>query len=81
MVLGAEVYPEIPGNWSKAVPEANDSIPQHEIRPNPPTLLADIYRLFEERFDGQLNVMKIHFDQQDEPYGEDKRDKTAFSRP
>ena len=52
--------------WSKAIPEGNDPVPhQEEIGPDQPTL-ADVYRLFEERFDRQLKLMKSHFDQLDE---------------
>ena len=55
----------MPRNWSKAVPEGNDLVPQHdEFGPDQPTL-ANIYRLFEQGFDRLLNLTKIHFDQQD----------------
>ena len=63
MVLGAEVYPDIPRNRSKTVPEGNGPVPKHdEFGPDQPTL-ADMYRLFEERIDRQLNQMKSHFDE------------------
>ena len=65
-VFGAEVYPKIPRNRNKAVPEGNGPVPQYDkFGPDQPTL-ADIYRLFEERFDRKLNLRKSHFDQLDE---------------
>ena len=55
----------MPRKQGKAVPEGNDPGPHHEeFGPDQPTL-ADIYRVFEERFNRQLNLMKSHFDQQD----------------
>ena len=65
VALGAEVYPEVPRNWSKAVPEGN-GYGSHHTQPT----LVDIYPLFEERFDRQLNIMKSHFDEQDETLDE-----------
>ena len=48
---------------SKTVPEDNGLVPQHdEFGPDQPTL-GDIYRLFEERLDRQLNRRKSHFDE------------------
>ena len=53
----------------KAIPEGNGPVPQNdEFEPDQPTL-ADIYRLFEEIFDRQLNVMKSCFDRLDELMG------------
>ena len=53
----------MPRKQSKAVPEGNGPVPQHdEFEPDQPTL-ADIYRLFEERLDRQLDRMKSHFDE------------------
>ena len=53
----------------KAIPEGNGHVPQNdEFEPDQPTL-ADIYRLFEEMFDRQLNVMKSCFDRLDELMG------------
>ena len=53
-------------NRSKAVPDGNGPASQHDkFRPDQHTL-ADIYRLFEQRLDRQLNLMKSHFDQLDE---------------
>ena len=64
-VLDAEAYPKMPRNRSKAVPEANGPVPQHDkFGPDQPTLV-DIHRLFEEKIDGQLNLMKCHFDELD----------------
>ena len=60
----------MPRNWSKAVPEGNGPVPQREeFRPDQPTL-ADVYRLFEERLDRHLNLIKSHFDQQDKKLNE-----------
>ena len=51
MVLGAEVQPEIPRKWSKAVPEGNGLVPQQdEFGLEQPTL-AEFYRMIEEGFD------------------------------
>ena len=53
----------MPRKQGKAVPEGNGPVPQQdEFGPDQPTLV-DIYRLLEERFDRQLNLMKSHFDQ------------------
>ena len=57
-------------NWSKAVPEGNGPVPQQEeFGPGQPTL-TDVYRLFEEILDRQLNLMKSNFDQQDQKLNE-----------
>ena len=57
---------DLPRNLSKAVPEGDGPIPhQDEFGPGQSTVLADVYRLFKERFDRQLKLMKSHFDQQD----------------
>ena len=70
----------MPQKQGEAVPEDDDSVPRHdELGPDQP-ILADIYRLFEEIFDRQLNLMKRHFDLTASNYGEDERDKSAFSR-
>ena len=56
----------MPRKWSKAVPEGNGPVPhQDEFGPNQPTL-ADVNRLFKERLDRQLKLMKSHFDVLDE---------------
>ena len=52
----------MPRNWSKAVPEGNDPVRQPEFGPDQP-MLADVYQLFEESLDRQLNRMKSHFDE------------------
>ena len=68
--LDVEVYPKMPRNWSKAVPEVSGLVPhQEEFGPEQPTL-ADLYRTVEERFDGQLKIMESHFDQQGENLNE-----------
>ena len=55
----------MPRNWSKTVAEGNGPIPQlEEFGPNQSTLAADVYRLFEEKLDTQLNPMKSRFDRQ-----------------
>ena len=60
----------MPRKQGKAVPEGSGPIPQHdEFRPDQP-MLVGMYRVFEERFDRRLNIMKIHFDQQDEKLDE-----------
>ena len=42
----------MPRMENKAVPEGNGLVPQQEeYGSNEPTLLADFYRLFDERFD------------------------------
>ena len=47
----------MPRNWSKAVPESNGPVPQQEeLRSDHPTL-ADVHRLFEERFDTQSKMI------------------------
>ena len=55
----------MPRNRSETVSEGNGLVPHHnQIGPDQPTL-ADVYRLFEEIIDRQLNLMKSHFDQLD----------------
>ena len=56
----------MPQTISKAVPEGNGSVPQQEEFGSDQPTLANVYRLFEERFDRQLKVMKSHFDKLDE---------------
>ena len=54
--LDVEVYSNMPR--SKAAPEGNGPVhQQEEFGPDQPTL-ADVYRLLEERFDRQLQVLK-----------------------
>ena len=51
VVLDVEVYPNMPRNWSTAVPDGNCPVSQHdEFGPDQPTL-ADLYRMVEEPFD------------------------------
>ena len=60
----------MPRKQGKVVPEGSGPVPQHdEFGPEQPKLV-DMYRVFEERFDRQLNIIKIHFDQQDEKLDE-----------
>ena len=56
----------MPRKWSKVVSEGNDPVPQEEEYGSDQPTLAHVYRLFEERFDRQLKVMKSHFDKLDE---------------
>ena len=52
----------MPRKESEAVPEGNGLVPQREeIGSGEPTL-ADVYRLFEERFDRQQEIMDSFFD-------------------
>ena len=58
----------MPRMESKAVPEGNDPVfQQEEFRSGQPTL-ADVYRMFEQRFDQSDRYwysIKIYFDQQE----------------
>ena len=68
----------MPRNRSKAVPESNGPVPHHdEFGPDQPTM-ADIYRLFEERLDRQLNRMKSHFDRLTEKIKERRQRLAGF---
>ena len=60
----------MPWNWRKAVPEDNGPVPQQEKIGLDQLTLADVYRLFEERFDRQLKLIKSRFDRQDETLDE-----------
>ena len=52
----------MPRKESEAVPEGNGPVPkQEELGSDQPTL-ADIYQLFEERFERQLKRVKSHLD-------------------
>ena len=52
----------MPRKESEAFPEGNGPVPrQEELWPDQPTL-ADVYRLFEERFERQLEGVKSHLD-------------------
>ena len=57
MVLDVESYPNMPRNRSKAVPKGNSPAPQQDEFGSNQLTLADVYRLFEERFDRQLKIM------------------------
>ena len=52
----------MPRKESEAVPEGNDSVPQQEQFGSGEPTLADVYRLFEERFDKQQKRMDSFFD-------------------
>ena len=60
-------YPNIPRKESKTVPEGNDgSVSQQEEFGSDQPTLADMYRMFKERFDQPnryWDSMKSHFDQ------------------
>ena len=61
----------MPRNRRKAVPEDNGPVPHHdELVPDQATIVADIYRLFEQRFDRKLNRLEIHFDQREKTLDE-----------
>ena len=51
MDLDVEGCPNMPWNWSKAVPEDSGLIPQHEEFGLDQPTLADIYRIVEELSD------------------------------
>ena len=78
----------MPRKESKAVPEGNGPVSQQEeIGPGQPTL-ADVYRMFKERFDQSdryWDSMKSHFDQQkkklDELMEMTREKKSAYSKP
>ena len=55
----------MPRMESKVVPEGNAPIPRQEEFGSHQTTLADLYRLFEKRFDRQLKIMKSCFDRWD----------------
>ena len=54
----------------KTVPEGNGPVPQQDAFGSNQLTLADVYRMFEERLDSQLNRAKSRFDEL-----------TAFSKP
>ena len=55
----------MPRKESEAVPEGNGPVPQQEeFGPGEPTL-ADVYHLFEERFDREQKKMDSCFDGMD----------------
>ena len=64
--LDVVVCPNMPQNWSKVVPEGNWPVPrQEEFGSDQPTL-ADVYRVFGERFETQLKGVKSHIGKMDE---------------
>ena len=52
----------MPRKESEAVPEGGGPVPQQEEFGSSGPALADIHRLFEERFDRQLKIMGSCFD-------------------
>ena len=76
----------MPRKESETVPEGNGPIPQQEESGSGHLTLADLYRLFEESFNGQLKIIN-----NEEPFrttgenvgqdgGGDERDRSAFSK-
>ena len=61
--LGAEAFPNIPRKVCEAVPEGNCPIPQQEEFGSGELTLADMYRLFEEKFDIQQKRMYKKLDE------------------
>ena len=58
----------MPRMESKAVPEGNDPVSQQEEFGSGQPTLADVYRMFEQRFDQSDRYwysIKIYFDQQE----------------
>ena len=63
----------MPRNWSEAVPEGYDPIPQQEEFVSGQHTLAGVYRMFKERFDQSgryWDNLKSHFDQQEKKLDE-----------
>ena len=56
----------MPWMENKAVPEGNGPVPQQEEFGSGEPTLVDLYRLFEERFDRQLKIMKSCFENMNE---------------
>ena len=54
----------MPRKESEAVPEGNGPVPQQEEFESGEPTLADVYRLFEERFDRQQKIMDNCIDRQ-----------------
>ena len=68
----------MPRNWSKAVPEGIDPVLQQEEFGSDQPTTADVYRLFEERFQRQLKRVKSHLDKRDELADEMRATKQCF---
>ena len=51
MNLDLEDCPNMPRNWSEAVPEGNGPVPQQEELGSGQPTLAAVYRIIEELFD------------------------------
>ena len=60
----------MPRKESEAVPEGNGPVPQQEEFGSGEPTLADVYRLFEERFDKQQKRMYSFFDRWDKKLDE-----------
>ena len=56
----------MPRMENKAIPEGNGSAPQQEEYGSGKPTLANLYRLFEERFDRQMKIVKSCFEKMDE---------------
>ena len=54
----------MPGKESEAVPVGNGPVPQQEEFGSSEPTLADVYRIFEERFHRQQKIMDSRFDKQ-----------------
>ena len=63
----------MPRKESEAIPEGNGPVPQQEEFESGEPTLADIYRLFEERFDKQQKRMDNFFDGMDSCFDRWKR--------
>ena len=59
----------MPRKESQAVTEGNDPVPQQEESESGEPTLADVYRLFEEKFDRQQKIMDSRFNKQHERMG------------
>ena len=56
----------MPRMENEVVPEGNGPVPQQEELGSGEPTLANLYRLFEERFHRQLKIMKNCFEKVDE---------------
>ena len=63
----------MPRNWSEAVPEGKGPVPQQEKLGSDQPTQADVYRLFEGKFERQLKGVKSHLGKMDELEGEMRR--------
>ena len=58
-------FPILPRKESEPVSKGNGPVPQQEEFGYGELTLADVYRLFEEKFDKQLKIMESCFDRRD----------------